>query len=367
MNLHTLQRAAIAACVLLAASSCGADQGEGHAPSAVDPTLHSVDIIDASGFGQPMVAASMLVPAGWQASGGVGWNRSTDCVSNQLQIAWRAQAPDGMHAIELLPGFSWQVQGTQIQMNPCPAMPFASTRDFLLAVVQRHRPGARVLQYRERPQLAKATPAPGNGAQVYADAGQLLIAYASGNVEVNEAFSATVNFSNMGGNVVAGTATVFAQRAPAGALDFALGDRIATSLQPDPQWLAIMRDAGNRAVTQYSDAQRGQIERWHNARMNEINARGAADRAAIRANTASEIAAINAQTNANTAASNERMHERNLEAIGEYNRYRAADGGQVRSSIHGGTRVLQLQDGSAINTDDPYYNPAGSTELEREE
>ncbi len=361
------------ACAMSACSAGGFDgqpasvqAASSMAPAGDAGRMQRVEIVDSAGFGQPVVAAAVELPAGWRTQGGVGWNRATNCVTNQLQIAWGASSPDGAQAVEVLPGFNWQVQGTQIDMNPCPAMPFASTRDFLQAVVQQNRPGARVLQYRDRSDLVQQAPATsGSGAQVRQEAGQLLIAYTRDGRDVRETLGTTVAFSNAGGNVVAGTAMVFAQRAPAGTLDFALGERIARSIRPNPQWLQLMSEAGSRFVAQYSGRQRAAIDDWHNRQMALISARGAAERATISANTQREIAAINAQTYSNTAASNDRMQAQNLEAIGEYDRYRGNDGSEVRSSIHGGDRVLQMQDGNAFSTSDPYFNPSGSVELER--
>ena len=329
--------------------------------------VRPVEIVDAAGFGQPVVAAVAEIPEGWQAEGGVRWNRETNCVTNQLQLAWRATSPDGSEIVEILPGFNWQVQGTAIQMNPCPAMPFATARDFLTAVVEQNRPGARILQYRDRPDLAQpgAQASQNPNVRVHQEAGQILIAYADGGREVRETLGTTVAFSNAGGNVVGGTAMVFAQRAPAGALDFALGDRIAKSLRPNPQWLAMMREAGTQAANRFASDQSVAINDWHNRRMAAISARGAADRAAISANTAREVAAINNATYQNTQGTNERIQAQTLEGIGEYNRYRGIDGGEIRSSIHGGDRVLQMSNGDAFSTSDPYLNPAGSTELER--
>jgi hypothetical protein len=40
-------------------------------------------------------------------------------------------------------------------------------------------------------------------------------------------------------------------------------------------------------------------------------------------------------------ATNDRIHRRALGGIGEYNTYRTPEGGTVRSSIHGGERVLR--------------------------
>lgn len=51
--------------------------------------------------------------------------------------------------------------------------------------------------------------------------------------------------------------------------------------------------------------------------------------------------------------------------VGEYNTYRDTGGNAVRSSIHGGSRVLQHGEGSYSSTNDPYLQPPGSVELTR--
>jgi hypothetical protein len=342
-------------------------QTELQARNANAAGAHAVDIVDATGFDRPIVAAVAEIPADWQTQGGVHWNRRTNCVTNQLQLAWRATSRDGTQVVEILPGFNWQVQGTQIDMNPCPAMPFATVRDFLAAVVQQNRAGARVLAYRDRPDLVpQSAPAAQNPrTQTRQEAGQMLIGYAFDGREVREALSTTVAFSNASGNIVAGTGMVFAQRAPAGTLDFALGDRIAKSIHANPQWLDLMRQAGTQAVDQYAQNQSAAINDWNNRQMAAISANGAAARAAISANTLRDVAAINSATYQNTQATNDHIQAQTLEGIGEYNRYRGTDGGEVRSSIHGGDRVLQTTNGDAFSTSDPYFHPAGTTELER--
>jgi hypothetical protein len=353
MNIRNRFRLALLATQAIASAACGANsdrdatervtfaaqpsQGtvEAQAATRGPAPVQTIEIMDPAGFGQPMIAATVDIPGGWRAEGGAGWNRTTNCVTNQLQLAWRAMSRDGDEAVEILPGFNWQVQGTEVGMNPCPAAPFASTRDFLQAVVQQKRPGARVLQYRDRPDLASATTsAAGSAAQVRQEAGQILIAYAHDGRDFRETLSTTVTFSNLGGNVVAGTGMVFAHRAPSGALDFALGERIAASMRPNRQWLDMMNRSGSGAIRQYSELQHSAIEDWNNREMARINARGAAERAAISANTLRDVAAINAETHADTVATNDHIEAQNLEAIGEYSRYRGTDGGEVRSSIH---------------------------------
>jgi hypothetical protein len=326
-------------------------------------------IIDATGFAEPVTAATVVVPASWRTQGGVLWNRGTNCVTNKVRVEWRARSRDDLLGFEIMPGYTWQVQGTQIQMNPCPAQPFRSTREFLEAVVQQRRAGARVLQYRDRPDMA-AERAAQAGAQASPqmrsriDAGQVLIAYQSDGVEFRELLGTSVVFSEMQGNIVGGAGLVFAHRAPNGRLDFAAADRLASSFRMDKQWGERMVASLQSAEKRFSSGQRQAIEQWHAREMARINAEGAADRAAIRAATSREVARIQSDTYANTQATNDRIHRRTLEGIGEYNTYQ--DGGKtVRSSIHGGDRVLRNANGTYTSTSDPYFNPAGSRELQR--
>ncbi|MCZ2292299.1 MAG: hypothetical protein LC125_10170 [Burkholderiales bacterium] len=346
-------------------------------PGGLSATLHKavgggsqeVAIVDLQGFGQAMNAATLEIPAGWQVQGGVSWERSDPCVGNHLRIAWTAAAPDGSEAFEVMHPFTWQLQGRSVQMNPCPVLPLASARDFLMAVVQQRRAGARVLDYRERPDLAaqaeaQAAPLPA-GMQRRIEVGELLVAYAAPGGEMQERFWTSVSFSAVQSSVMGNAGVVYAQRRLGGPPDAELGARIAASMKPNAQWLALMRDSGMSAEQRYSSHQRRQIDQWHAREMARINAQGAADRAAIRAQTQRELSAIQAQTYANTQATNDRMHRRTLEGIGEYNTYRDTSGNPVQSSIHGGNRVLQHRDGSFSSTNDPYYQPPGSTELRR--
>ncbi len=337
-------------------------------------TMQSAQIMDNQGFGQPMVAAEVQIPAGWQAVGGVTWNDSTNCIANQLQVGWSAIAPDSLTAVEILPGFSWQVAGTEIQMNPCPAAPYRSTREFLEATVQRTRPGARVLDYQDQPEVAQkmAQLAQANGqasppAQARYDAGRLLVGYTKDGVEMREMLSAAVTFSNMQGNVVGGTGTISSLRAPNNRLDFELGKRISESMRASPQWLDAMRQRSSANLQRFSGAQSSSINDWHNRQMAIINARGAADRAAIRMRTNQEVSGIYNAIAAGNSASSDVIQRQTVDGINERNSYAGTDGSVVQSSIHGGDRVFQDNNypANAYSTNDPYHDPANATQLEQ--
>ena len=335
--------------------------------------MQPAQIIDQNGFGQPMVAADVQIPAGWQTVGGVSWNDNTNCVANQLQLGWSAMAPDSLTAVEILPGFNWQVSGTEIQMNPCPAAPWRSTREFLEATVQRTRPGARVLGYerladveQRMAQSAQANPQ----AQLRHDAGRLLIGYAKDGVAMQELLSAAITFSSMQGNVVAGTATISSLRAPEGRLDRDLGKRIGDSMRANPQWMQAMQQRSMASLQRYDNAQRSSINDWHHRQMAIINARGAADRAAIRMRGNQEVAGIYSAIAANSSATSDRMHKTTMSGVQQVDNYAGVDGSTVQASIHGGDRVFQdtANPGNAYATDAPYAEaPAGYVELQREQ
>ncbi|HST44694.1 MAG TPA: hypothetical protein VLK29_05655 [Luteimonas sp.] len=317
-------------------------------------------------------ALTVSLPAGWRVEGGVGWDDGTQCMSNRMRIQYRALSADGSHGYEVLPGYTWQVPGGTVDMNPCPVLPVTTARQWLTTLVQRQRPGARVLEYRDRPDqaeqlaaAARANPAPPAGFTYDYDAGQVLIAFQQDGRDMREVLTTSVTTSRVQGTANASAGLTTAMRAPAGQLDFAIAEQIAASARPNPQWFASVSGRLNAAESDRARGQSNGIASWHAREMGRINARGAADRAAIRSQTQGELFAIGQQTYANSQATNDEIQRQNLEGIGEYDTYRGVDGGDVRSSIHGGDRVLQRQDGSAFSTDDPYDNPAGSTELEQ--
>ncbi|HEV2747948.1 MAG TPA: hypothetical protein VGW34_11695, partial [Allosphingosinicella sp.] len=333
------------------------------APEPSDAGPQTLAIVDSQGFGQAFRAATIEVPASWRAEGGIGWDRSTNCVASQMKIQWRASSPDRRQAFELMPGFSWQFPEGAMQMNPCPVAGIRSARDFLSAAVQQMRPGARVLQYRDRPDLGGGQQSGQPGQR--AEAGEVVIAYGGPSGETHEILSAAVSFSSMSGNTVGLVSYIASLRAPAGQLDPELGRRLQRSLKPDPQYLAMVQQAGTQAANDYGNRQRQEIDSWHAGRMADINARGAADRAAIRAQTSRDVAAINSQTHANTMATNDRINETTRQGLMEESTWvNPQTGSTYQGSIHGADRVIQLDDGSFVRSDDPYYNPSGSVEYE---
>lgn len=371
---HSL-RLLIALGLLTSLVACDARQADtasaradGDTEAAGAPVLQAdpveIQIVDERGFGQPLVALRAELPGDWRTEGGMSWNRNSECVANHFRLQWRGRSPDGRRSLELMPGLSWQVLGTDIPMNPCPPLAARNAQNFLLMVAQRY-PGARVLGFRDRPDLAESS-APANGAHVEMTAGELSIAYPSGAGEVREILTATLTTSEYQGNVCIGVPMVLAYRVIGGDPDPAVSDRFLKSMQVDRDWQARMQQVSMQLVAQISERQRQGIASWHADQMGRISARGAADRAQIRMQTNREVAQIYSNTWSNGMATDERIQRRTLESIGEYNTYAdPASGGVVRESTDY-NRVLRTEDGNYISTNDPYLAPAGSEELQRE-
>lgn len=362
---------------MLAALPVGTQQS---APPQLDThRLVNAEIMDQAGFGRPVTAWRLQIPAGWQATGGVVWNDAANCHANMAQTAWSAIGPDSLSVIEIMPNFGWQVAGTEFHTDPCPVAPFRSARDFLQAAVQQSRPGARVLDYIDRPEWAQAAErqaeemmrrmggAPASAQTRRFDAGSVLLAFQQDGIEMREMLSTVVSFASMQGNVSGLASGVMSYRAPNNRLDLGLIERIAATMQQDSQWQAMAMPRFKQNIDRYFGGERRKIDEWHSRQMAIINARGMADRHAIRMRTNREVAGIYNSIAANTSATNDRMHRRGLEATGEYDTYAGNDGGTVHSSIHGGSRVFQdnSDPSRAWSTDDPYYSPSNATELER--
>lgn len=342
--------------------------------------LVAAEIVDQSGFGRPMAALRLQVPAGWQTTGGIKWNDAANCYANMVQPGWAAIAPDSLSVIEVMPGFGWQVSGTQMQTDPCPVAPHGTAREFLEAVALASRPGARILDHADRPAWARRTEqrmdaqmrqlgqrlVPGQTRTV--EAGSLLVAFQHDGIEMREVLSAVVSFVTLNGHRSGQAATVVSYRAPSGRLDMALAERVATTLEEDPRWLDLALPRVKRNIDAYFAGQRRRIDEWHSRQMAIIDARGRAERHAIRMRNNQEVANIYSAIAANTSATSDVIHRRGLEAIGEYNTYAGTGGTTVRSSIHDGNRVMQSTHDprNAYSTDDPYSQPpSGYVELER--
>jgi hypothetical protein len=328
--------------------------------------VQKLEVIDRQGFDRPMVAATMFVPAGWQQQGTVEWRVGNRCGSpHALRLV--ARAPDDSAAIALVPGEAWAANNFGAPAGECLQANIADTRAYLSAWVEHHRPGARVIDYRVRPD--KSIPAQqqsfqGGGSSVRVETGQALIAYQYKGREVRETLAASVLFSQMrftgvGGRVMqtlqGQSLGVLSWRAPEGQLDFRQFDAVWASLQPGREWKARI-DSANAQMAADNDRTQREIMRIRGEMSRETMAH-IARRGQIMADTRAEVAAIRNNTYAHTQATNDRMHTDNVRTLREVQGWRTPSGGPVVELSSHYNHAWQLRDGSFLLTDNSNFNP----------
>lgn len=323
--------------------------------------LQKVDIMDHHGFEQPMTAATLLIPLGWQTQGGIVWQPNmTGCGKRTPHFAWTAYSPDRQYAIEIIPEETWSGNKLQVPTMPqqsCPNVWITSAREYIQTWVQYNRPDARILDYRERrdfveqleQQLQQQQPValPGSEMRQWAEGGQALISYPYQGHDMREIIGIAVMFSlfRMQGvmpNEIMESLTIstmpgYAMRAPAGQLDLEMAEMLRKSSRPNPQWLARMTQ--------------------HNNKIAQINIKGARDRSKIIAQTGEEIRQMQRDSWNKYNASQDRMQREASEAIRGTETY--------NDPYHGGTVELdntyehawQLNDGTYVLTNDPSFEP----------
>lgn len=228
--------------------------------------MQRVGIIDRVGFEQPMVAAGVLLPTGWRTHGGVIWNAPSLCAYSGYTVNWIASSPDGTMGAMLFPGMSWAIDNTGRQMaSACPRLDIRSVRQYLQFVVRQSRSGARLLDYRERPDVARDLSAGNTVQQVgagemrrWSEGGEVLIAYEHNGYEMRETLAAGVVFTltrmpwpngSVMETLTADAPDGYAFRAPHGALDFKLAETIRRSIEQAPAWQArIAQHQGDLAA-----------------------------------------------------------------------------------------------------------------------
>jgi hypothetical protein len=133
--------------------------------------MKKVSVVDEHGFERPLRAVSLLIPADWQFQGKVGYNPSTGCHADLVQVSLRAASPDNRLAIEMFPGLHWQwaddpssvramqaasQQAMRFGRKECEIMPPMTPADFLRRwVIPRVRPRAQVTAVEPMPEVAQ--------------------------------------------------------------------------------------------------------------------------------------------------------------------------------------------------------------------
>lgn len=327
-----------------------------------------VNIIDRAGFEKPMVAATMLVPAGWPTQSEVFWNMNMGCGAAQ-SLALRAIAPDGSARFELMPGEAWSASNYGGKVDQCQTASFRDARGYLQAWVQRYRAGARVLDFRPRPDRTVAPEQRQIGmssVRVWTDSAQVLVGYSANGREMRETVVTDLRFVSMqstmpGGNgsmesIQGRSLSIMSWRAPEGNLEFRQVDAVIDSLRIGAEWKS-RTDALQLALTG-QNLETGTRVSAINAETSRqtLAAIGARGQAAVKARA--ELNEINAATYRSTQDSLDRQHVETIKSIRGVENYRQANGGGKVELSNLYNHAWQMKDGSYVLTDNPSFNPS---------
>lgn len=308
-----------------------------------------------------MVAYTLFAPAGWRTEGGLEYAQLNSC-GPASRIIWKASAPDGSGALEIIPEERWTFANFPSPEDGCPRARVSAARPYLEWWVQRNRPGARILDYRPRPDLAepfKAIAQSSEGMRSWADAGEVLIGYQVNGRPVREAISSAGFFiltqlpslnPGQAQELLQGmTAPGFSMRMPEGSLNFKMIEALRQSIHSAPEW--------QRRTTQAAN-ERHRIAMESNRQMAETNRRAAAERSAIITETSRDINAIQMGTWQSTNESMDRNQRETIEGIRGVETYNDPHYGGTVQLSNQYQHAWQLRDGSYVLTDDVNFDPA---------
>ncbi len=323
-------------------------------PGAV--RVQRVEIMDRNGFEKPLVASTILIPAGWSHEGGIVWGAGNpNCNSSGYNVTFQASSPDGLSGVQIIPQEQWQWSNMNSgQQQGCPTRQITSVRQHIEFLIGNARQGARILDYRPRPDIEKpyaqfnqVTPMSGSETRSWVEAGEALVGYNYNGVEMRETVAIAILFNQMRMQGLSGMPEMqyisgvalpgFAMRAPNGKLDFTLADMIRKSGRPSPEW--------STRIAQ------------HNAKIAKTNIEGARKRSQIIAQTGEEIRQMQMDSWRKQNESSDYLQRERTEAIRGVETY--------NDPYYGGTVELdntyenawQLDDGSYVLSNDALFDP----------
>jgi hypothetical protein len=281
--------------------------------------LKLVKTMDREGFGQPVEAARLLIPADWKYESSVRWV-NTPCIANLVEVFGRASSPDGISGFEFFTPHSWQwtddpaarQMAIQMPAQSCEMRPPVGAAEYIRrSIVPRFRQGAQMLDTQPMPQVAQAkeTNARTQYAQLFqsgvlsgfrVDAARVKLRYQIGGRPVEEWISGTTLTSAM--PIMSATAAMSGQMAQTTSYTIAAEDLIATrapagelegksklfatmvsSIRPNQQWVAavqqVITNIGNAQIKGAAD--RSRIWTKASRETNEMIVRGYQERQAV--------------------------------------------------------------------------------------
>lgn len=320
--------------------------------------LERTAIIDGTGFGQPMIAATLFKPYGWKESGGIVWGNPHACTQG-WGVNWTAESADSARAIAVLPQQSWQQNSEGRSTNfDCPLLQLNGVEDYLREVLKSFNPDSGSVQYRPRPDIIAQNPVSNqdlvnngfNRQSRRVEAGEVTFNFSRNGVQLRGSLSTMLVITQTltGGEgygigppirgIAFDAQPLFAFYTPVNKFNPTLYDGLRRSIVTDPQWAA-------------------QISQ-HHTKMGSINRKGAFDRSQISAKANAEIVAMSHQAWQSNQRSADARASDFVNAIREVQNYSSATapGGQVELSNQY-NHAWQLQDGSYLLTDDPNFQP----------
>lgn len=334
-------------------------------------------IVDSTGFAEPTAVASLFIPYGWRTQGGVFWGQQFMC-TNGYNFEWSATAPDGLSGVAVVPHTKWENNdyGAAATTPGCSSAPYSSVREYLQALAPQARPGAQVIEYRDRPDILKAvggggvqrTPMPMGESRLWTEAGEVTISFEQNGRPMRAVLAAAVNFSAMIsdyssmyandptiqgapiGQTRMSTLSAYANPGwfaygPADSFNPALFEAIRSSIRPNPQWAAKIAN--------------------HNAQIGRVAIEEGRKRAAMIAESNAEISRIRQEVWDNQQESADRRAREFGEMIKGVETYADADapGGQVELS-HFYNNAWRLNDGTYVLSNDAGFDPWQDLQVE---
>jgi hypothetical protein len=375
------------------AAACSATDACAQGITASNPLPPGAIVLQRSVIPDPGVigqgpAMYVMLPLGWRGQGGVQMYRRP--CAEPFGVNWSASSPDGRSSVAIFPTELWQWSNTGTPTD-CPPGSHANIRDYLAHRAAQMFPGARVLDYRARPDYAKAAEervaifrqaaaATGTDMRAWADGGEVLFAFDQNGTEMRGVLGASGKFYSselfnpMGGEplrILAGeTLGTFGAIAPAGQLDFTLIEAVRRSVTPDPRWLEayfeFQAKLGNMAVDNTRQRAAMIVAGGAEATQQNIATYRAMAGASIQSSRESIEAQMRPAAGASTSRelfpgdlAGDRMQRESVEAIRGVETY--ADpiaGGNVQLDATYDHAWRINGDDAYILTNDPNFNPA---------
>jgi hypothetical protein len=318
--------------------------------------------MDPTGFGRPVVAASLLAPSDWKMEGGVRWNAGYSCPSDMVVTAVRLTSPDGRMGFEIFPNYmaQWsddpsynQIVMQAAQMGGGAGCPLAQPFDARTFVGQIFAPGfrqgAQVVDAQPNRDVAaeayqQAMQQASGGSRIEVDAMRVRIAYADQEEWIVSTVSrmSTPGMSPMGAmvyNHITFTDRVIGFRAPRGELEAnePLFATMMASIRVNPQWENAIIDTRRR--------------------ISQIQAKGAADRSRIISQTSNEILDMQMEGWRNRQESQDRSAQQWSQTMRGVETYTDPGSGSAWELDSGYDHVWKTPGDEFLLTNDANFNP----------